>query len=316
MAERIGASLPDCHVLDSGPAVGKTIAEAWQLYEGIICVMATGIVIRSIVSLLRDKALDPCVVVVDQQGRHAISLLSGHLGGGNELAVKVAKICGGQPVITTASDITGRTPLDLWARRNDLIVSDRSRLTEKSAKLVNGTFLYIYSQLSIEKLPDDLVTCDNPRQADIIISCIKDMTYPGLCCIPRVLYLGIGCNRGTACVDIERAFAEICDDHAIEPLAFAGIATIDVKHDEPGILQFAKHHNLDISYFSRDQLNGVENVAYSVAAMKAVGAKGVAEPSALLAAGCDGSAATLLVGKRKWPDVTMAVAQRMRTQWD
>jgi len=315
LAERLSSQLPDCHVVTVFTRIAETIGEVWCEYQGIICIMATGIVVRSIAPLLQDKSSDPCIVVVDQKGQFAISLLSGHLGGGNELAVQVAAITGGQPVITTASDVTGCTSLDLWAQRNGLIVTDRKRLTEKSAKLVNGAILTVYSDLPLIDLPHDLIPDKNPDTADIVISCNKDMTSSGLCCIPEVLYLGVGCNRGTVVADIETSFMELCDIHRLDRRAVAGIGSIDVKADEPGILDFARKRAIEPCFFTRDELNAVGDVSYSAAVMKAVGAQGVAEPAALLAAGLHGHEAQLIITKMKWKDVTLAVAKRIKNRW-
>jgi len=315
LARRIAASLAGCAVIEKEQKIADTLREAWSEFEGIICIMAAGIVVRAIAPLLSDKTTDPGVVVVDQQGRFAVSLLSGHLGGGNELAVKVAAICGGQPVITTASDVLGRTALDLWAKRNNLVVTDRSRLTEKSAKLVNEGVLTVFSDAPLPGLPADLIACSSADTADIVISCNKCMTSPALWCIPEVLYLGIGCNRGTAAEDIERSLVELCQQFRLDRRAIAGIATIDIKSDEEGMLLFARQLGISIRYHSRDELNAVENVSCSPAAMKAVGVQGVAEPAALLAARQGGFAAELVIAKRKWKDVTLAVAERKKDSW-
>lgn len=292
------------------------MVELWDEYQGIICIMATGIVVRAIALLLHDKAFDPAVVVMDQKGQFAISLVSGHLGGGNELAVKVAAITGGQPVITTASDVAGVTALDLWAKRNGLFVTDRKLLTEKAAKLVNGDILTAFSELPLNSLPKDLRPCTTLKDADIVISYNKNMTSTGLCCIPEVLYLGIGCNRGTTVDDIEKSFAELCEKWNLDSRAVAALASIDLKNDEAGILEFARKMQIESHFFSRDELNSVGDVSYSDAVMKAVGAKGVAEPAALLAAGGDGSEAQLMISKMKWKDVTLAVAKRVKNRWE
>lgn len=316
LARRIAEVLHDCQLIESDRKVAEILHDVWGRYQGVICVMAAGIVVRSIAPLLLDKTTDPCVVVVDQRGDYAISLVSGHLGGGNLLARNVAESIGGVPVITTASDVSGRTALDLWARRNNLIVTDRHLLTEKSAKIVNGELLAIHSSFPLPHLPAELVACAVPGKADICISYNKDMTFPGLCCIPEILYVGIGCNRGTATADIEHAFVELCEMHRLDERAVAGIATIDVKNDEAGILQFGENHGFPISYYTRQELNGVEDVSYSAAAMKAVGAQGVAEPAALLAAQAECLAGELIIRKMKWQDVTMAVALRIKNRWD
>jgi len=315
-AERIAVSLEDATLIHHEGKVAPQLASAWSEYDGIICVMAAGIVVRSIADLVASKHSDPCLVVLDQEGRHVISLLSGHLGGGNDLACRVAAITGGTPVITTASDVLGRTALDLWASRNSLLVENKEQLTRVSAKIVNEGRVGVYSKLRLDYLPEDIARCHAEAAADIIVTFNKHMTSKALCCIPRILYLGVGCNRGTAMDDIVRSFGELCDVNDISPQAIAGVASVDVKHDEQGILAFAKSIGLEPSFFPRDQLNGVEDVSFSAAAMKAVGVQGVAEPAALLAAAADGSDSELIVRKMKWKDVTLAVAERKKNRWE
>ena len=120
-----------------GQKVAELIAANWHCYDGLICIMATGIVVRAIAPLLRDKHIDPCVVVMDEKGRHAISLLGGHVGGGNDLARRVAILTGGTPVITTASDTLSLVALDLWADEQNLLPPSREKLTAAATLLVN-----------------------------------------------------------------------------------------------------------------------------------------------------------------------------------
>ena len=124
LAARLCSLLGDASLLkkEKGQKFAEAIAANWQSYDGFICIMATGIVVRAIAPLLVDKLSDPCVIVLDEKGHHAISLLSGHVGGGNALARKVADQLGGTPVITTASDTLKLVALDLWAKEQRLLM--------------------------------------------------------------------------------------------------------------------------------------------------------------------------------------------------
>lgn len=296
--------------------IADKIEELWSETDAFICIMAAGIVVRSIANLIQDKNTDPCVLVLDHKGNHVISLLSGHLGGGNELSQKVAAITGGKAILTTASDVAGKTAIDLWAARNNLVIKDKKKLTQITAHFVEGKPLRIFHPRNINGLPDDFELADSPDHSEIHITYNKNMTSGPLCCIPKSLYLGVGCNRGTSVEDITVSFTELCYKYNMYPEAFSGICTIDVKHDEPGILQFAEMLGLDVHFFSRDEINGVQDISISSAALKAVGAKGVAEPTALLGAAGDGSSSELIIPKLKWKDVTMAVAERIQLIWD
>lgn len=292
-------------VIDPGDlGLAATLARAWPRYEGLILIMATGIVVRTIAPLLGDKRTDPGVVVVDEAGRFAISLLSGHLGGGNELAQRVAALTQGQAVITTASDVRGLTSLDLWARHHGLILTQGS-LTAASATLVNRGRLRVYSDLAGE-LPPDFERTPLPEEAELVITNRLPPTPGALATLcPRNLVLGIGCNRSTSAAQIEQAAQETCRQNGLAFQAVSRLASIDLKRDEAGLLRFAAGFGLDLMWYSAYQLNSVSGVTPSAAALKATGAQAVAEPAAKLAAGAE----TLLIRKTTWKDVTIALAE-------
>ena len=309
LAEKIAGVLGDEAVIPAGRATIETLQEAWTSCEALVCVMSAGIVVRSVGPLCRDKYTDPCVVVTDEEGRHVISLISGHLGGGNELARRIAEITGGEAVITTSSDTLGRTALDLWVEKNRLLLrSDRKKMTTTAAKLVNTGSIGLYSDDQFSDLPADFHRVADPEQADIIVTCRDSLPHDALYLSPRNLVIGIGCNRGTPVEDIEAAVDETCRIHDLHRRSIFGCATIDAKISEPGLLEYAEKHDLPLHFFSKEQLNRVEGIQISPYAMAAVGAIGVAEPAAMLAAAYGATPGRLLIGKMKWKDVTTAVA--------
>jgi cobalt-precorrin 5A hydrolase len=304
LAARLAAQL-QAQVIDPRPqGLAPTLAAAWPSYRGLVLIMAAGIAVRTIAPLLHDKRHDPGVVVLDEAGRFAVSLISGHLGGANHLARQVAAATGGQAVITTASDTLGLTALDLWARRQGLVLVHGS-LTAASATLVNNGQIKVFSELP-GALPADFLVVPTSAEAELIISNrlpAPDSTQPILC--PQNLAMGIGCNRGTSQPQIEQAAMESCRQHGLCFQAVSCLATIDLKKNEEGLLQFAAAHGLELRLFTAAELNSVCGVTPSPAALKATGAQAVAEPAALLAAHTN----HLLIRKIKWKDVTIALAQ-------
>jgi cobalt-precorrin 5A hydrolase len=240
-----------------------------------------------------------------------VSLRSGHLGGGNALAGQVARILGGQAVITTASDVLGRTSLDLWCRELGLTAVDKEGLTRVMGKLVNSGSISLYTDVDLPGLPDDLVPAAHPDEADLVVTYRTDLQVPGVLLHPKILTAGIGCNRNTPAAEIEQALEEACAVNHLALQSICALATIDLKDDEPGLLAFARSREYTIEFYNRDQLNGVDGVSTSAAVLKAVGAKGVAEPAAVLAAG----GGQLLVNKMKWPNVIVAVA-KLNDPWN
>ena len=305
LSERLTEQLPGAVSLHCRGALRQNVEEAWPRHDALIFIMAAGIVVRTIAPLLADKYNDPAVVVCDEAGHFAVSLLSGHLGGANELARRVARISGGQAVITTASDVTGHTALDLWIRDLGLSVSEPSRLAGVMGKLVNRGFVTLHTDYPLPRLPSDIHPSDDSQTTDLLITARSKNKGTGLTLVPKSLVVGIGCNRGTDVRSIEKACAEVFAEHGLLFEAIRNLASIDLKQDERGLLAFAAGKGYEIDFFSSGQLNEVANVSESQAVLRATGAKGVAEPAAILSAGNHG----LIVRKVKCKDVTIAVAE-------
>jgi cobalt-precorrin 5A hydrolase len=285
--------------------VAEALARHWARFDGFVCIMAAGIAVRSVAPLLADKASDPCVVVVDEQGKHAISLLSGHLGGGNDLARRVAALTGGTAVITTGSEVLGLTPLDLWAAAQQLAPDSREVMTRASAILVNQGWLRLYSEVAVATLPPGLVAVAKPEAADVIVSSRTGWPEGTLVFRPRELVVGVGCNRGVSAAELNAALGELLTGQGLSRLAVRNLASIDLKRDEEGLLAFARDHGWRLEFYTKDRLNSVAGIVPAAAVLKATGAQGVAEPAALLSAASD----KLLIRKRKWKNVTLALAR-------
>jgi cobalt-precorrin 5A hydrolase/precorrin-3B C17-methyltransferase len=313
LAGKLKRLYPDLKIIRF--ARGKT-KETWEGYKSLIFIMAAGIVVRTIAPLIKDKKTDPAVIVLDEKGRHAVSLLSGHLGGANERAREIAGFLGGEAVITTASDVDGLTSIDLWARDNDLEIEDWKLLPRIATRLINRKKLTVYSDMEM-RLPHDFSKVADPACADLLITNrISPLNPPlikggrqeakgSLYLRPKNLVVGIGCNRGTSADEIERVLRKTLDEHNLSFTAVRSIATIDLKADEPGIGIFSKRHSLAVLTFGPEELNTVPGISRSEAAFRATGAKAVAEPAAILASG----AGALLVPKQKAGNVTVAVAE-------
>jgi len=310
LAGRLSESLDECTLNYPQGGVAAEIRRLWNQVDGLICIMATGIVVRSIAPLCKDKKKDPCVLVLDEKGEFVISLLSGHLGGGNALAREIARIIGGMPVITTASDVTGHTAIDLWMAKNSLIAANPEMLTPISARLINVGTLAIFSDQAVDGLPEDFCLHKKINHADIVISPLCPDKYDKFWLIPTNLIIGFGCNRGTSVAEFTSALDDLCRTHRIDKRAIAGLASINLKNDEEGLLDFAKKNQLPIRFFSKNELNTVTGITVSEAALRITGAKGVAEPAAILAASSDCGSGRLLIRKMKWKNVTAAVAAK------
>ena len=322
LAERVKSLSPDAEIVKFSAGI---VPDLWSRNDALVFIMATGIVVRTIAPLLKDKKTDPAVIVLDEQGKFAVSLVSGHLGGANELARAIAGFLKGEAVITTASDVNSLPSIDLWARDNGLLIENWEMLPQVGTRFVNNGGLRVYCDIFLD-LPPEFLRVVDPRFADVIITNRRDV-YAGsprcsitgegcatdACRVKEQVYLrplnlvaGIGCNSGTSQEEIEDAVLRTLSDHNLVSQSLGALATIDMKGDEPGLLNFAKKHGLPLYTFAPADLNTVAGTERSDTVFRATGAYGVAEPAAMLAAGTE----KLLASKQKIGNVTVAIAEK------
>jgi cobalt-precorrin 5A hydrolase/precorrin-3B C17-methyltransferase len=304
LAERLKDLFPHAEIIKFRR---DSFIDKWHQSKNLIFIMATGIVVRTIAPFLKDKKTDPAVVVIDEKGRFAISLLSGHIGGANELTRKIANHLGAEPVITTSSDINDHTSLDLWAKENNLMIKDWSRLPLVMTKLINRGFLNVYLDTSQKiDLPHDFKSINEPKGVDLIITNkVNIIDDDAFYLRPKDLIVGIGFNSGTAKEEIEKAIKEVLEEYGLSFNSIHSIATIELKTKEKGLVDFANKYGLPIVSFTPKELNSISGIDGSETVFKATGAYAVSEPAALLASG----ASELLVPKQKHGNVTVAVAE-------
>jgi len=277
-------------------------AKAWTEADALIFVGAAGIAIRAIAPHVKDKFTDPAVVSVDEAGRFVIPLLSGHVGGANELALKVAALTGGQAAVSTATDVNGLFAVDVWARERDMVITDRVLAKEISAALLEGKPVGFVSDFG-HPCPAGLAR--GPAELGVWVTYRRgEGPFPRtLRLAPRGLILGIGCRKGTPEENIREAVEEALS--GFEPQAVVQAATIDLKKEEPGLLAFCEAHNLPLAIFSAEELAQAEGrFTQSAFVAHITGVDNVCERAAVCAGG------TILMPKRAKNGVTTAVAGR------
>lgn len=311
LARTISSGVADCDVLTTEDGVRNAIETAWYRYDGLICVMAAGIVVRCIAGLCRDKTSDPGVVVVDEQGHYAVSLLSGHIGGGNELARLVARSCGGQAVVSTASDVSGHTAVDLWAVEQHCRIANPQQLAAVTTRLLNRGFIRVFREgRDVDRLPDDFRDCAAVEDADLVISRQSPVDQAVLHLLPCRFFIGFGCRMGATESDFARAVEDMQHRFGLDPRSVAGVASIDIKEQEAGLLQIARRYRWPIRFFSKEHLNRVAVPSASAKVYEKTGAYSVCEAAAMLAAGSIEKPGILVINKIKWKTITAALAQR------
>lgn len=313
-------ALPGCKVIKG--SLAEEVGRIFKKYKAIVFITATGIAVRTIAIHLKDKKTDPAVVVLDEKGEYVISLLSGHIGGANELAKEIAKITGGHAVITTASDVQGAIAVDTLAGMLDCAIEDFEAAKRVTAVIVNGGKVAAYSYIDVAGRLDginaDIEFYQSPEAALKAKADAAILITPFLLNIkkrkpvaalrPRVLVVGMGCNRGTSEAEIERLFVDTLNDAQLSQMSVKSLASVEDKKDEAGLLGFAKKRGLEIKFFTKLRLlKGKTPSGASETVFRNLGVYGVCEPAALLAAG----AKKLLVAKKKTKNATIAIAEAL-----
>lgn len=253
----------------------------------LVFVGAVGIAVRAVGPYADKKWKDPAVVAVDECAQFVIPLLSGHLGGANSLARKISFLCGAQPVITTATDVNGVFAVDEWARCQNLAVKNPEKIKEVSGKLLAGDSIGVCSRWTIRgECPSGIKLMQEPV-GDVLVSINREVSH-GLVLIPKIVVLGIGCRKGTSEKTLEAVLELFLEQSGLEIQAVCGVASIDLKRNEEGLLRFCHSHgwpfvtctaqelqNVSGSFTSSEfvhQITGVDNVCERSAVAVSTGA--------------------------------------------
>jgi cobalt-precorrin 5A hydrolase len=294
------------------PSLREGLTEGFHRADGHLFIMATGIVVRMIAPLLVSKATDPAVVVMDEAGRFAISLVSGHIGGANRLAEEAAAVVGAEPVITTATDTHGIPSVDGVASERGLVVENPSAIKGINMALLEKRKPLLWDPMGFYADMVALYTPAIDREAsDVVVDCEAASVKEGALVIrPKVITAGVGCNRGTDVNEIMATLGKAFETGGLSPLCLKAMASIDVKADEEGILEAAERFGVPLSFYNKDQLSGTKGVVTpSAAALKHVGTVSVCEAAAIQSA----MMGPLLVPKVKSKNVTAALAKASST---
>ncbi len=313
----------DAQYYDS--SLKKHLALIWEEHQAFVFCLAAGAVVRLIAPLLQHKAKDPAVVVIDAQGDYVISLCSGHQGKADLLAQAIATQIGATPIITGASynlflpaiDTLGfiygwRKGEGNWTEVMAAIAKqERIEVIQEAGSMLwqehlpqQHPFYFGFTDTQVEAKPQARVWI-SPTKRKIA----QKNDFPQVQWHPKVLWIGLGCERNTSGELIEQAIDETCQTYHLATEAIAGIVSIDLKADETGIVEVCQRRNLIFKTFTAEQLNQVNVPTPSEVVKEEVGTPSVAEAAAILVG------KNLLVSKQIFKSddrsgaVTVAIAQ-------
>jgi cobalt-precorrin 5A hydrolase/precorrin-3B C17-methyltransferase len=305
LAGHLERAWPDARLYPGRP--GPALRSAWAECDGVVAFMATGIAVRLVAPLLDRKDRDPGLVCVDDAGRFAVSLAGGHDGGGNRLAARVAAALGATPVITTASEALGLPALDEFGADLGFSIEPGSDLAAVAAAMIGGDPVTLVSdqRWPLPPLPEPVVRAHQPRPPCLLITDrLLDPPRPAVLYRPPSLVVGVGCSSGASAAEIGELIDHAIVEAGLAAASVTGVATVEAKRDEPGLLQAASERGWPLRFHPSDELARISVPNPSAAVERAVGTPSVAEAAALA-----GGPASLVVPKRKSKRATVAVAR-------
>ena len=327
LARRLSTALPMVcftseKLLESGfvpfeNGFANTLRSAFGQYASLIVIGATGVTVRVIAPVLQDKFTDPAVLVIDEKGQFVISLLSGHMGGANALATKIAELIGGQAVITTATDVNQLASLDVLAQQMNATMADfRQNVKTINQMLVSNkrVGLWWHEALIHEKAHYDTtgfidvasLSCLPELDALVCVNYYNDipsLTIPVIKLVPKRIVAGLGCRKDVTPELVEKLFCEHLMQTGIDALAIKAIGSITLKAKEPALVALAEHFNVPFHVFTAQELSPIASqFPSSEFVQKTVGVGCVSQPVAWLM-----SQGQLIGGTRKEQGVTMTL---------
>lgn len=295
-------------------SIGSWAKDQMEKQNGVVFIGACGIAVRAIAPSIQNKLCDSPVLVLDEMGQYVIPILSGHVGGANELAKEIASAIGAIPVITTATDLNHAFAVDVFAKKNHLQIVNQEGIAKISSKILAGKKV----TLSVEKeriedenkCPDEVVLVEFPPKetVDIVIS-EQNRTFPALLELRvRPYVMGVGCRKGKSIEELADFFQEVLEEWKVEVQQVGLLTSIEQKKEEAGLKAWSKAYDVPFVTYTAEELQQVSGTFSGSTFVEAhVGIDNVCERSAMRACGEKGA----LVGKKRAKSgMTMALAKK------
>lgn len=255
----------------------EQIGASWG-ESALVFIGAAGIAIRAVAPYIKDKFTDPPIIVLDERGTFVIPLLSGHVGGGVELANILAEHTGGRAVITTATDVQGKFAVDVFATQNRLVITSREEAKRISAGILDQKTTGIFSEFELSgDVPEGLILCSREEELENyygkIIICQKkpkEEKRGVLYLLPKNLYVGMGCRKGVPEKILEAELNKVLIENGFVREQICALGSIDLKKDEAGLLELAKMLGAEFCTYPAEALQNISIVSASSEFVKQV----------------------------------------------
>ena len=296
------------------------IVDLFQSNDALICLFSLGAVIRLIAPHIKDKKTDPAVIVIDDKAQFVISVLSGHLGGANELSNNIAEKINATPVITTAADVNKTIPVDLVGKEFGWKIDDDTTVTKVSAFMVNKEKIGVFQDTGEKnwwkkELPDNVSKYENfeglKNSGSKGFLIISDQTFNdeilenAVVYRPQTLVVGVGLHWDTSKDTIKDGLLSSLEKFHLSSKSLARFVSIKKEKDVEGLIELGKEMDIPIEYIDREELATITTPNPSKTVQAFEGTSSVSEAAALKS-----SSGELIVEKQKFPpNLTIAIAR-------
>ena len=232
--------------------------DSFKEADGLIFVCAAGIAVRAIAPFVKSKKEDPAVIVMDELGKYAVPILSGHLGGANELAEAIAEGTGAVPVLTTGTDLHGKFAVDVFAKKNHLAIESMALAKDISAAVLSGEPVGFVCDFPVKGgIPAEINFPDAPLGICISSDRSKNPFQKTLRLIPKRYAAGLGCRKDKDTAELEAFFLKKVREAGIDVSELRVIASIDLKKEEAALLALSEKYRLPFVTFTAEELSAV-----------------------------------------------------------
>ena len=298
------------------------IPQIFDKYDYLVFIMATGIVVRTIAPLVVSKFSDPAILVMDEKGNNIISLLSGHMGGANEMTLYMSDLINSHPVITTATDVNKKSSLDMIAKKLNGHIDDfRDNVLKINSILVNNEEVHLYidgnykinhngftlydEKTDLDKVRNLVVVTNKKDINEMLNKNIENLNEKIIKVTPKDIVIGVGCKKNTDSDHMKNSLIKFLKEYNIDINSVKEIGSIEIKKDEKAIIDLAKFLDVKFKTFSVEEISKVDYLyEKSYWVKKNVGVYSVSDPVAHLL-----SEGRQIINKQKYDGITFSIGR-------